>query len=36
MYFDYAVASANLASVGVYNAYPLPGRTFMVRAGMKW
>lgn len=36
MYFDYAVASANLANVGVYNAYPQPGRTFLVRAGMKW
>jgi iron complex outermembrane receptor protein len=30
-YFDYAVASAS--TVGVYNAYPQPGRTFMVRAG---
>jgi iron complex outermembrane recepter protein len=36
MYFDYAVASANPLNVGVYNAYPLPGRTFMLRAGMKW
>jgi iron complex outermembrane receptor protein len=36
MYFDYAAASANMANVGVYNAYPQPGRTFMVRAGVKW
>ena len=30
-YFDYAVASASTA--GRYNAYPMPGRVFMVRAG---
>ncbi len=30
-YFDYAVASS--ATFGRYNAYPLPGRTFMVKAG---
>jgi iron complex outermembrane receptor protein len=30
-YFDYAVASA--FTLGTYNAYPLPGRTFMVKAG---
>lgn len=30
-YFDYAVASS--ATYGRYNAYPLPGRTFMVKAG---
>jgi iron complex outermembrane receptor protein len=36
MYYDYAVASATLTNVGVFNAYPLPGRTFMLRAGMKW
>lgn len=31
LYFDYAVASS--ATFGRYNAYPLPGRTFMVKAG---
>ncbi len=36
MYYNYSVASATLTNVGVYNAYPLPGRTFMLRAGMKW
>jgi iron complex outermembrane receptor protein len=30
-YFDYAVASTT--ALGRYNAYPLAGRTFMVRAG---
>ncbi|HEX3710745.1 MAG TPA: TonB-dependent receptor [Pseudolabrys sp.] len=30
-YFDYAVASAS--TQGVYNAYPQPGRTFMLRGG---
>jgi iron complex outermembrane receptor protein len=30
-YFDYAAASS--ATWGRYNAYPLPGRTFMVKAG---
>ena len=30
-YFDYAVASS--ATYGRYNAYPLPGRTFMVKGG---
>ena len=30
-YFDYAVASS--ATYGRYNAYPLPGRTFMVKRG---
>jgi iron complex outermembrane receptor protein len=34
MYYDYAVASA--FTIGNYNAYPQPGRTFLVRAGMKW
>jgi iron complex outermembrane recepter protein len=34
MYFDYSVASAT--TFGRYNAYPQPGRTFLVRAGMKW
>ena len=31
-YYDYAIASASWA--GVFNAYPLPGRTYMVRAGV--
>ena len=31
-YFDYAVASS--AIYGRYNAYPLAGRTFMVKAGV--
>jgi iron complex outermembrane receptor protein len=31
-YYDYAVASAFTA--GRFNAYPLPGRTYMVRAGV--
>ena len=31
LYFDYAVASS--ATFGRYNAYPLPGRTFLVKAG---
>lgn len=39
-YFDYAVASAfpfGFGSViGTYNAYPLPGRTFLARAGMSF
>jgi iron complex outermembrane receptor protein len=32
LYFDYAIASA--FTPGTYNAYPLPGRTFLVKAGM--
>jgi iron complex outermembrane receptor protein len=32
LYFDYAIASA--FTLGTYNAYPLPGRTFLVKAGM--
>jgi iron complex outermembrane receptor protein len=32
LYFDYAVASS--ATFGRYNAYPLPGRTFLLRAGV--
>ena len=24
------------SALGVYNAYPQPGRSFMVKAGMKW
>ncbi len=31
LYFDYAVASS--ATFGTYNAYPLPGRTYMAKAG---
>ncbi|MBX9777052.1 MAG: TonB-dependent receptor, partial [Xanthobacteraceae bacterium] len=34
LYFEYAVASA--FTLGTYNAYPLPGRTFVVRAGMQF
>jgi iron complex outermembrane receptor protein len=30
-YYDYAIASAT--TLGVFNAYPLPGRTYMVKAG---
>ncbi|MGE0629232.1 MAG: TonB-dependent receptor, partial [Hyphomicrobiaceae bacterium] len=33
-YYDYAVASA--FTPGAYNAYPLPGRTFMIKAGVTW
>jgi iron complex outermembrane receptor protein len=33
-YFDYAAASTS--TFGRYNAYPLAGRTFMVKAGTKW
>jgi iron complex outermembrane receptor protein len=33
-YYDYAVASS--ATYGRYNAYPLPGRTFMVKAGISY
>jgi iron complex outermembrane recepter protein len=32
LYFDYAVASS--ATFGRYNAYPLPGRTYMAKAGV--
>jgi iron complex outermembrane recepter protein len=31
-YYDYAIAST--ATSGRYNAYPLPGRTYMLRAGL--
>ena len=38
-YFDYAVASPFPfgfdSAIGVYNAYPQPGRTYLVRAGVK-
>jgi iron complex outermembrane receptor protein len=37
-YFDYAVASPYpfgfASAIGTYNAYPQPGRTFLLRAGM--
>ncbi len=33
-YYDYGVASANLLNVGVFNAYLLPGRTYLLKAGM--
>jgi iron complex outermembrane receptor protein len=39
-YFDYAIASpfpfGFASAIGTYNAYPQPGRTFMLRAGMTW
>ncbi len=31
-YYDYAVASA--FTFGAYNAYPLPGRSFFLKAGV--
>jgi iron complex outermembrane receptor protein len=31
LYYDYAVASAS--TIGVFSAYPLPGRTFMLKTG---
>ena len=34
LYFDYAIASAFV--LGRYSAYPLPGRTYLVRAGMQF
>ncbi|MPZ39735.1 MAG: TonB-dependent receptor plug domain-containing protein [Rhizobiales bacterium] len=34
LYFEYAIASA--FDIGFYNAYPLPGRTYLVRAGMRF
>ena len=33
-YYDYAIAST--FALGTYNAYPLPGRTVMARAGVKF
>lgn len=33
-YFEYAVAST--FTLGTYNAYPLPGRTFLAKAGVTW
>jgi iron complex outermembrane receptor protein len=39
-YFEYAISSVdfitNLPVIGTYNAYPLPGRTFLAKAGMTW
>jgi iron complex outermembrane receptor protein len=32
LYYDYAVASASAA--GIFSAYPLPGRTYMLKAGV--
>jgi iron complex outermembrane receptor protein len=33
-YFDYSVASTS--TFGTYNAYPQPGRTYMIKAGTNW
>ena len=33
LYYDYAVASAS--TPGAFNAYPLPGRTYLLKAGLK-
>ncbi|MET0866537.1 MAG: TonB-dependent receptor, partial [Pseudorhodoplanes sp.] len=39
-YFDYAIASpypeGSGSLLGTYSAYPLPGRTYMLKAGLKW
>lgn len=39
-YFDYAIASPFPngfgSTLGTFNAYPQPGRSYMVRAGMTW
>jgi iron complex outermembrane receptor protein len=39
-YFDYAVSSVDFSShlpnFGTYNAYPLPGRTVLAKAGVTW
>jgi iron complex outermembrane receptor protein len=39
-YFDYAIASPYPYGAGsqlnTYNAYPQPGRTYLVRAGLQW
>jgi iron complex outermembrane receptor protein len=39
-YFEYAASAINflteLPLVGTYSAYPLPGRTFLAKAGMTW
>ena len=33
MYYDYGIASTS--TIGRFNAYPQPGRTFMFRAGFE-
>jgi iron complex outermembrane receptor protein len=39
-YYDYAIASPYPLGagslLGTYNAYPQPGRTYMLKAGLKW
>jgi iron complex outermembrane receptor protein len=39
-YFDYAISAQDFGTTlpipGVYNAYPLPGRTFLAKAGVTW
>jgi iron complex outermembrane receptor protein len=39
-YYEYAISSidfvTNLPAVGTFNAYPLPGRTVLAKAGMTW
>ena len=39
-YFDYSIASpypqGSGSLLGTYSAYPLPGRTYMLKAGLKW
>ena len=39
-YFDYAIASpfpfGFRSQLGTYNAYPQPGRSYMLRAGVTW
>ena len=35
-YFDYAIASANLARYGTFNVYPQAERTYMLKAGTNW
>jgi iron complex outermembrane receptor protein len=39
-YYEYAVSSidffTNLPNVGTFSAYPLPGRTFLAKAGVTW
>jgi iron complex outermembrane receptor protein len=39
-YYDYAIASPYpygfASAIGTFNAYPQPGRTFMVRAGARY
>jgi iron complex outermembrane receptor protein len=33
LYYDYAIASTNPFTPGRFSAYPLPGRTYMLKAG---